>query len=102
MEIKLIFVGGTSGPVHVMTFNDNLKEHEVTESKRNAIRKGLVYVLLMRKTQLYARIWRREIESEVTMNTKNGPWTRYFKGWATLSNASTRVVTWKNRRGALE
>ena len=81
MEIKLIFVGGTSGPVHVMTFNDNLKEHEVTESKRNAIRKGLVYV---------------------DQTTKNGPWTRYFKGWATLSNASTRAVTWKNGRGALE
>ena len=89
----IIFVGGTNGSMHVKTFNDNLKEHEVTESKRNAIRKGLVYVQLMRKTQLYARIWRREIESEVTMNTKNGPWTRYFKGSATWSNTSKGAVT---------
>jgi hypothetical protein len=85
--------GGTSGSVHVKTFNDNLKELEVIESKRNAIRKGLYF---------YTLTLRREMESEVTINTKNLPWTRYFKGWATLSNASTRVVTWKNRRGALE
>ena len=46
-RIKLIlFVGGTSGSVHVKTFrtlNDNLTELQVIESKRNAIRKGLVY-----------------------------------------------------------
>jgi hypothetical protein len=46
-KIKLIiFVGGTSGSVHAQTLNDNLKELQVIESKRNAIRKGLVYELL--------------------------------------------------------
>ena len=46
-KIKLIiFVGGTSGSVNVQIFNDNLKELQVLESKRNAIRKGLVYQLL--------------------------------------------------------
>jgi hypothetical protein len=46
-KIKLIiFVGGTSGSVNVQIFNDNLKELQVLESKRNAIRKGLVYELL--------------------------------------------------------
>jgi hypothetical protein len=54
-KIKLIvFVGGTSGSVNgstcapheKQTFNDNLKEIHVIESKRNAIRKGLVYGLL--------------------------------------------------------
>jgi hypothetical protein len=46
-SIKLIiFVGGTSGSVHTQTLNDNLKELQVIESKRNAIRKGLVYELL--------------------------------------------------------
>jgi hypothetical protein len=46
-KIKLIiFVGGTSGSVHAQTLNDNLKELQVIESKRNAIRKGLVYDLL--------------------------------------------------------
>jgi hypothetical protein len=47
-KIKLIifFVGGTSGSVNVQIFNDNLEELQVLESKRNAIRKGLVYELL--------------------------------------------------------
>jgi hypothetical protein len=42
-KIKLInFVGGTSGSVHAQTLNNNLKKLQVIESKRNAIRKGLV------------------------------------------------------------
>jgi len=46
-KIKLIiFVGGTSGSVNVQIFNDNLKALQVLESKRNAIRNGLVYELL--------------------------------------------------------
>jgi hypothetical protein len=46
-KIKMIiFVGVTSGSVNVQIFNDNLKELQVLESKRNAIRKGLVYELL--------------------------------------------------------
>ncbi len=32
--------------MHVQTLNDNLKELQVIESKRNAIRKGLFYELL--------------------------------------------------------
>jgi hypothetical protein len=46
-KIKLIiFVGGTCGSVHTQTFNNNLKELGVVESKRNTIRKGLVHELL--------------------------------------------------------
>jgi len=46
-KVKLIvFVGGTCGLVHVQTFNNNLKELGVVESKRGAIRKGLVQELL--------------------------------------------------------
>jgi hypothetical protein len=46
-KVKLIiFVGATSGSVNVQIFNDNVKEFQVLESKRNAIRKGLVYELL--------------------------------------------------------
>ena len=37
----IIFVGGTNGSVNEKIFNDNLKELQVLESKRNAIRKGL-------------------------------------------------------------
>jgi hypothetical protein len=39
-------VGGASGSVNVQIFNDNPKALQVLESKRNAIRKGLVYELL--------------------------------------------------------
>ena len=42
----LIFVGGTCGSVHVQTFNNNLKELGVVESKRSKIRKGFVHELL--------------------------------------------------------
>jgi hypothetical protein len=46
-KVKLIvFVGGTCGSVHVQSFNDNLKELGVVESKRGVIRKGLVHELL--------------------------------------------------------
>ena len=46
-KVKLIvFVGGTCGSVHVQIFNNNLKELGVVESKRGAIRKGLVQELL--------------------------------------------------------
>jgi hypothetical protein len=42
----IIFVGGTCGSVHTQTFNENLKELQVLDSKRPAIRKGLVHELL--------------------------------------------------------
>jgi hypothetical protein len=46
-KVKLIvFEGGTCGSVHAQTFNNNLKELGVVESKRNTIRKGLVHELL--------------------------------------------------------
>jgi hypothetical protein len=42
----LIFVEGTSGSRNMKTFNDNIQELQVIESKRNAIRKGLAFELL--------------------------------------------------------
>ena len=42
----IIFVGGTCGFVHVQTFNSNLKELGVVESKRNALRRRFVHELL--------------------------------------------------------
>jgi hypothetical protein len=46
LRIKfIVFVGGTCGSVHAQTFNKNLKELGVVES-RNTIRKGLVHELL--------------------------------------------------------
>ena len=53
--------------VHVKTFNDNLKELQVIESKRNAIgAKGLVYELLNAQDTVYVCMLRREMESGVT------------------------------------
>jgi hypothetical protein len=52
-KIKLmISEGGTSGSVNVQNFNDNLKALQVLESKRNAIRKGLVYAERARYTSM--------------------------------------------------
>jgi hypothetical protein len=43
----IVFVGGTCGSVHAQTFNENLKELGVVESKRKTVRTvGLVYELL--------------------------------------------------------
>ena len=50
MESKVDCIRGGNvwmcGSVHVQSFNDNLKELGVVESKRGAIRKGLVHELL--------------------------------------------------------
>ena len=63
--------------------NDNLNELEVIESKRNAIRKGLVCELLnARNTVLCSYFAQRNGEPGDYQH-----WTRYFKGWATFSNA---------------
>ena len=43
------------GAVHVQSFNDNLKELGVVESKRGAIRKGLVHELLYAQDMLLFR-----------------------------------------------
>jgi hypothetical protein len=65
-KVKLIvFVGGTCGLVHVQSFNDNLKELGVVESKRGAIRKGLVHELLYAQdTVLCSYFAQREGDSD--------------------------------------
>ena len=66
------------GPRQVQTkdagnkHDDNLKELQVIESKRTAIRKGLVYDLPNAQTRFYARILRREMESRVIISTGRG------------------------------
>jgi hypothetical protein len=42
----IIFVGRTCGSVNMKTFNEDMNELLVIESKRNAIRKGLAFELL--------------------------------------------------------
>ena len=65
----IIFVGGTNGSVNVQIFNDNLKELQVLESKRNAIRNGLVYELLnAQDTLLYSYFAQRSGERSDCQN----------------------------------
>ncbi len=56
-KVKLIvFVEGACGSVHEQTFNNNLKEVGVVESKRGAMRKGLVMNYSMHRIRSYAPI----------------------------------------------
>ena len=80
-KIKLIiFVGGTCGSVHTQTFNNNLKELGVVESKRNIIRKGLVYELLnAQDTVLCSYLAQRSGERDAS-RSRNGNVEEAFQG----------------------
>jgi hypothetical protein len=70
----IIFVGGTCGSVHVQTFNSNLKELGVVESKRNTIRRGFVHELLnVQDTVLCSYFAQRK-------GTKNNGWGQKSDG----------------------
>jgi hypothetical protein len=56
----IIFVGGTCGSVHVQTFNSNIKELGVIESKRNTIRRGFVHELLNAQDTVLCSFLRKE------------------------------------------
>ena len=66
--VHLHFVGGTCGSVHVQTFNNNLKELGVVESKRNTIRRGFVYELLHAQDTVLCSYFAQR------MGTKNDDW----------------------------
>ena len=73
--IKLIiFVGGTCGSVHVQTFNNNLKELGVVESKRNTIRRGFVHELLNAQDAVLCSYFAER------MGTKNDGWGQKSDG----------------------
>jgi hypothetical protein len=73
--IKLIiFVGGTCGSVHVQTFNNNLKELGVVESKRNTIRRGFVHELLNAQDTVLCSYFAQR------MGTKSDGWDRKGNG----------------------
>ena len=66
--------GDTCGSVHVQTFNNNLKELGVVESKRNTIRRGFVHELLnTQDTVLCSYLAQR-------MSTKNDGWGQKGNG----------------------
>jgi hypothetical protein len=70
----IIFVGGTCGSVHVQTFNNNLKELGVVESKRNTIRRGLVHELLNAQDTVLCSYFAQR------MGTKNDGWGQKSDG----------------------
>ena len=70
----IIFVGGTCGSVHVQTFNSNLKELGVVESKRNTIRRGFVHELLNAQDTVLCSYFAQR------MGTKNNGWGQKSDG----------------------
>ena len=64
----IIFVGGACGSVHVQTFNNNLKELGVVESKRNTIQRGFVHELLHAQDTVLCSYFAQR------MGTKNDGW----------------------------
>jgi hypothetical protein len=70
----IIFVGGTFGSVHVQTFNNNLKELGVVESKQNTIRRGFVHELLSAQDTVLCSYFAQR------MGTKNDGWGQKSDG----------------------
>jgi hypothetical protein len=108
--IKLtIFVGGTCGSVHTQTFNNNLKELGVVESKRNSIRKGLVHELLNAQDlfvvsartnkrhhhRSFAHTLRRDQESGDGVELET--WKKLFKGWTVSFEGWNETARWTER-----
>jgi hypothetical protein len=80
-KIKLIiFVGGTSGSVHAQTLYDNLKELKVIESKRNAIRKGLVYELLNAQDTVLCSYFAQRLGERNERQNQGGAAEEVFQG----------------------
>jgi len=86
-KIKLVvFVGGTCGSVHVQTFNNNLKELGVLESKRHTIRRGLVHKLLYAQdTVLCSYFAQRSGARGEGWSRKSTVGELFFKGWTILN-----------------
>jgi hypothetical protein len=81
-KIKLIiFVEGTCGSVHTQTFNNNLKELGVVESKRNIIRKGLVHELLNAQDTVLCSCFAQRSGERDASRSETGMWKKLFKGW---------------------
>ena len=94
-KIKLIiFVGGTCGSVHTQTFNNNLKELGVVESKRNSIRKESCMSCSMHRIWSCAHTLRRDQESGVQAGVELGMWKKLFKGWTASFEVWSDAVGW--------
>jgi hypothetical protein len=80
-KIKLlIFVEGTSGSVNVKTFNDNMQELQVIESKKNAIRKGLAFELLNAQDAVLCSYFAQRAEARGDRQVQAGNGSETFQG----------------------
>ncbi len=89
-QIKLlIFVEGTSGSVNVKTFNDNLQELQVLESKRNAIRKGFAFELLNAQDTVLCLYFAQRTEARGDRQVQVGNGTETFQR---LGNFNDKLI----------
>ena len=80
-KIKLlIFVRGTGRSVNVKTFNENMQELQVIESKRNAIRKGLAFELLNAQDAVLCLYFAQRAEARGDRQVHVGNGTETFQG----------------------
>jgi hypothetical protein len=85
-KIKLlIFVRGTSRSVNVKTFNENMQELQVIESKRNDIRKGLAFELLNATDAVLCSYFAQRTEARGDHQVQIGNGTETFQGLAILN-----------------
>ena len=93
-SLLIVFVGGTCGSVHVQTFNSNLKELGVVESKRNAIRRGFVHELLNAQdtTRFCVHILHQERVRKMTVAVKRARWKKSSKDWRVLNENWWKAV----------
>ena len=73
-------MGGTCGSVHVQTFNSNLKELGVVESKRNTIRRGFVHELLNAQDTVLCSFFAQRMGTENDVCSQKSEGEEIFKG----------------------
>jgi hypothetical protein len=76
----IIFVGGICGSVNVKTFNDNMNELHVIESKRNAIRTGLAFELLNAKDTVLCSYFAQRSGERSDRQIQEGSGNDIFQG----------------------
>ena len=77
-------MGGTCGSVHVQTFNNNLKELGVVESKRNTIRRGFVHELLNAQDTVLCSYFHKEWVRKIGVRRAMGK--NFFRDWKDLND----------------
>jgi hypothetical protein len=84
--------------VHVQTFNNNLKELGVVESKRNAIRKGFVHELLSAQDTVLCSYFAQRSGTKNDGAVKRARWKKFAKDWIDLNKTWWKIVRRKMDR----